>query len=98
MNLSHKPAFGFCCEPMRGGGLTYSLTTLLGHFLQKAEQQYGKRDKKWTILGIEFCGDIPCYSIRRQQHRARIAARLRAAQEGNSRRAAPIPSHGGEKR
>jgi hypothetical protein len=36
------------------GGFTWTLTSRLGQTLKLAEEKYGKRDPKWTILGIEF--------------------------------------------
>jgi hypothetical protein len=60
MISSLKEAIGFCCEPLpTKNGYGFSLTTLLGHFLSIAEMKYGPRNKNWTILGIEFCGEIP---------------------------------------
>lgn len=38
---------------------TYTLTTLLGDWLEQAEQQFGPRDRSWTILGIEVGGLRP---------------------------------------
>lgn len=37
----------------------WTLVTRLGDMLTRAEQLYGARDHSWTILGIEFGGDIP---------------------------------------
>lgn len=60
MIYSPKEAIGFCCDPLPSGtGYTWSLTTWLGKLLRDAERQYGPRDKNWTILGVEFCGEIP---------------------------------------
>jgi len=39
------------------GGHSWTLTTRLGKFLQKAEKEYGVRDKSWTILGVEFSAE-----------------------------------------
>ncbi len=41
------------------GGYSWTLTTRLGEMLRIAEEMYGPRDKEYTILGIEFCGDHP---------------------------------------
>ncbi len=38
---------------------TYTLTTLLGDWLNQAERQFGTRDRSWTILGIEVGGPRP---------------------------------------
>jgi hypothetical protein len=35
------------------GPWTYTLTTLLGEWLHRAEQQFGPRDQSWTTLGVE---------------------------------------------
>jgi hypothetical protein len=39
-----------------------------------------------------------CFPTARQRHRATCLPRPRAVREWTARRAAPIPSHGGEKR
>lgn len=36
------------------GDYTWTLTTRLGQALQMAEGLYGKRDQRWTVLGVEF--------------------------------------------
>jgi hypothetical protein len=41
------------------GGHSWTLTTRLGYFLQKAEKEFGLRDKSWTILGVEFALNGP---------------------------------------
>ena len=41
------------------GGHSWTLTTRLGYFLQKAEKEFGLRDKRWTILGVEFAAEGP---------------------------------------
>lgn len=35
-------------------GYTFTLTSRLGHILTQAEGMFGKRDKEYTILGVEF--------------------------------------------
>jgi len=35
-------------------GYTWTLTSRLGQLLNMAEEEYGERDKSWTLLGIEF--------------------------------------------
>lgn len=37
-----------------GSGYTWTLTSRLAQALKEAEKRYGERDKKWTILGVEF--------------------------------------------
>jgi hypothetical protein len=57
---STKTAIGLCCDPLpERNGYTWTLVSLLGDFLATAEQLYGPRDRDWTLLGIEFCGDGP---------------------------------------
>jgi hypothetical protein len=56
--LREDVAKGFHCV-WHGSGYSWTLTSLLGDLLNKAEQQYGPRDKCWTILGIEFCAGGP---------------------------------------
>jgi hypothetical protein len=51
------PSIGFVTTPHPDCQWTW--TTLLGELLNLAEQQYGRRDTSWTILGVEFGGDIP---------------------------------------
>lgn len=40
-------------------GYTYTLASRLGDMLNMAEKMFGKRDKTYTILGIEFSNDGP---------------------------------------
>lgn len=35
-------------------GNTWTLTSRLGKILQIAEEEFGERDKSWTLLGVEF--------------------------------------------
>lgn len=55
---SKSKPIGFCSSQILAhkmkGGHSWTLTTRLGKFLQKAEKEYGVRDKSWTILGVEF--------------------------------------------
>ena len=59
-HLTNKSA-GFCSTQILAhkikGGHSWTLTTRLGKFLQKAEKEYGIRDKTWTILGVEFSAE-----------------------------------------
>src|SRR5438552_2311981 len=57
--ISKREAIGFCCDPIPGGW-TYTLTQRLGNLLFEAEERYGRRDREWTLLGIEFGGLRPC--------------------------------------
>jgi hypothetical protein len=41
------------------GPWTYTLTTLLGEWLYRAEQRFGARDQSWTILGVEVGSTRP---------------------------------------
>src|SRR5215467_11622293 len=41
------------------GGYSWTLASRLGHMLRTAEERYGPRDLSYTILGVEFGGDIP---------------------------------------
>jgi hypothetical protein len=40
-------------------GFTYSLASRLGHMIAVAEQQFGPRDKSFTVLGVEFREGVP---------------------------------------
>jgi len=40
-------------------GFTYTLASRLGQMLNMAEQDFGPRDKTFTILGIEFRDGVP---------------------------------------
>lgn len=40
-------------------GYTWTLASLLGHMLRRAEELYGRRDTLYTILGIEFIDGKP---------------------------------------
>lgn len=42
-----------------GTGYKWTLSSLLGDMLNKAEEQFGPRDMSYTILGIEFENDGP---------------------------------------
>lgn len=54
------PAIGFRTKRWPDDkGYDWTLTTILGRFLNEAEELYGPRDKEWTPLGIEFAGDVP---------------------------------------
>ena len=41
------------------GGYTWTLASRLGEIILDVEAQFGKRDRSWTILGIEFCDSGP---------------------------------------
>ena len=43
----------FIATPIEGG-FSWTLTTRLGQMLRMAEDEFGARDKSYTILGIEF--------------------------------------------
>lgn len=50
----------FVAEPLENNeGYTWTLTTRLGQMLREAEGRFGKRDRSYTILGIEFADDGP---------------------------------------
>ncbi|WP_375509489.1 hypothetical protein [uncultured Nostoc sp.] len=42
-----------------GDGYTWTLASRLGEMISDIEVQFGKRDRSWTILGIEFCDNGP---------------------------------------
>ena len=42
-----------------GDGYTWTLASQLGKMLCLAEERFGKRDRSYTILGVEFIDDIP---------------------------------------
>jgi hypothetical protein len=46
-------------RPLQPSGYTYTLASRLGQMLQQAEQEYGGRDRSYTILGIEFRDGVP---------------------------------------
>src|SRR5215211_2167579 len=41
------------------GHYTWTLPSILGDMLQLAQDMFGERDRSYTILGVEFCGDHP---------------------------------------
>ena len=53
------PKLIFAAPLPNGDGYTWTLPSRLGAFLRKIEEQYGERDKSWTILGIEFENNGP---------------------------------------
>jgi hypothetical protein len=61
LNFDRRTNIGFCCDwlPDGTGTTSWTLTTQLGALLHEAETRFGPRDKNWTILGIEYCGDTP---------------------------------------
>lgn len=40
-------------------GYTWTLASRLGYMLREIEELYGKRDKSWTFVGVEFEKDGP---------------------------------------
>ena len=48
----------FIAQPIPSG-YSWTLASRLGQMLKMAEAEYGKRDKSWTILGVEFVHDGP---------------------------------------
>lgn len=47
-------------EPLpTNNGYSWTLASRLGSMLQQNQDLYGERDNSFTILGVEFCGDIP---------------------------------------
>ncbi|HHC73595.1 MAG TPA: hypothetical protein ENK78_00785 [Thiothrix sp.] len=49
----HTQQHPLLASPIKNG-FTWTLTSRLGQSLKLAEEKYGKRDPKWTILGVEF--------------------------------------------
>jgi hypothetical protein len=54
----NREALGFATDEIPGG-YTYTVTTYLGLLLREAEARYGKRDRSYTLLGVEYFGDRP---------------------------------------
>ena len=54
--IDPTPSLGFVSKPFPGGG-TFTLTSLMGVFLRRAEEMAGARDPSWTLLGIEYFGE-----------------------------------------
>jgi len=60
MIFSDMSAVGLCTKPLAAGNAyAYTLTTMLGDFLDDLEARYGSRDRSYTLLGMEFCQDGP---------------------------------------
>lgn len=57
-------------------GGRWTLTTLLGEFLYRAEQRYGPRHEGWTILGVEFRDDEGSPNVWYPGTRRHVAVRL----------------------
>ena len=54
-----------------GGSIfSWTLAARLGHMLNQAEHLFGARDSTYTILGVEFGGDIPRVRYLRNWHQA----------------------------
>ncbi len=50
----------FFARPLKTeDGYTWTLASRLGSMLRVAQDRFGKRDTSYTVLGIEFGGDIP---------------------------------------
>lgn len=75
------PAIGFCTVPLQTGGFAFTLTTKLAEYLREAERRYGVRNMEWTILGMEFCGDIPCVWFPNNEKLISIMLTKRAASD-----------------
>ncbi|HET9639876.1 MAG TPA: hypothetical protein VFP12_11780 [Allosphingosinicella sp.] len=73
------PAIGMVAFVENSGspGLGWTWTTYLGELIAAAEAAYGPRDRSWTILGVEFGGDIPM--IWYPGNRGHVAVRLTTA-------------------
>ncbi len=41
------------------GRYTWTMPSLLGDMLHMAQRMFGERDRSYTLLGVEFCGDLP---------------------------------------
>lgn len=46
-------------ERIGPGRYTWTLASVLGDMLQLAQAMFGERDRAFTLLGVEFCGDHP---------------------------------------
>jgi hypothetical protein len=50
----------FFARPLEtGNGYTWTLASRLGSILRLAEERFGPRDISYTLLGVEFGGDVP---------------------------------------
>lgn len=50
----------FVARPLpTNNGYSWTLASLLGDMLHRAEQIFGPRDSSYTILGVEFCAGTP---------------------------------------
>lgn len=65
MEFSDVPAIGFHGPPTSSDfapgvmSYRYTLTSLLGEFLTELEARYGRRDRTYTLLGIQFGSETP---------------------------------------
>lgn len=59
VNISEDIIIAKTCPPGSGYTYTFTHTSRLGQMLEMAEQQFGPRDKTFTILGWEFREGIP---------------------------------------
>jgi hypothetical protein len=59
MPLSYINPELFDAQPLSGGGYKYTLASRLGTMMLMIEEMFGERDPSYTILGVEFGGDIP---------------------------------------
>ncbi|WP_410517830.1 hypothetical protein QNH99_23335 (plasmid) [Pantoea allii] len=59
MNKTHGIPAHFFSEETKESGMSRTITTHTDSMLRELEERYGERDKSWTLLGVEFCGDGP---------------------------------------
>lgn len=52
-------AVGLCSDPLPSGGRSWSLSTVFGQLLQRAQEAYGPRDRSYSFVGVEFGFDGP---------------------------------------
>ena len=57
--FDERCATGFCSTILPDGNASWTLPTVLRWLLVEAEKHFGHRDKRWTFIGIEFCGSKP---------------------------------------
>ena len=58
-NIQVETDFWFARPLSNNTGWTWTLASRLGHILCIAEDLFGPRDHTYTILGVEFGGEIP---------------------------------------
>ena len=91
MPLSHINPDLFDAQSLPAGGYKWTLASRLGHMLHLAQEMFGDRDQSYTILGVEFGGEVPMVWYPWNRHH--VAIRLANSAASNMSEACYQLSH-----